>query len=45
MCSIYGNETILDVNNEVAFENTEVDIKKKDEIDNLNILLVSFLSI
>ncbi len=29
MCSIYENKTIFDVNNKVAFENTEVYIEKE----------------
>ncbi len=28
MCTIYENETTLDIINEVALENTEVDIEK-----------------
>ncbi len=42
MFLIYENETFLDVNNEITFENTEVDIEKNDEIDDLNILLYHF---
>ncbi len=31
MCSIYENETILDVINVVAFENTEVEVDIEEE--------------